>query len=178
MPSLVALDGFTVASVKESTRDGKRVASITYEYEPKSPPRKVQTRSGTVHLLVDHYWLVDSADFFVGQSAGSAFRYPFSVKNSYNFTDWSVPVLTSSEWKCFNATPDKTWRYSMTYNFRFQKTEDRSPERFTLAAFGLPEPDFGSEPLRYRLWLVVVSVIVIGIVLYMILRKRRGMASR
>ena len=178
LPSLLQLDGFTVASVKESTRDGQRIASITYVYEPKSPLRRVQIRSGTAHLLVDHYWLVDSADFFVGETAGSPHRWPFSVKNSYDFTDLSVPVLTSSEWKCFNNTPDRTWRYSMTHNFRFQKTEDRSPERFTLSAFGLPEPDFGSEPRRYRLWSVIVTAIVIGIVLCMILSKRRGMTSR
>lgn len=183
LPSLVGLDGFRVTSVKESTRDGQRIASVTYDYEPVSPPRKVHTRSGTVHLLVDHYWLVDSADFFVGETIGSTFRCPFSVKNTYNFADSSVPVLTSSECKCFNNTPDRTWRYSMTYRFRIQRTEDRSPGRFTLTAFGLPEADLRSPWRPYRLWLAIVSVIVMiaiamGGGLYRIFSRRRGMPGR
>jgi len=177
IPSLVELDGFKVASVKESTRDGQRIASIAYEYEPKAPPRKVHTRSGTVHLLVDHYWLVDSADFIVGDIPDPKYRNPFSVRNTYNFTDFRVPVLTSSEWKCFNNTPDKTWRYSMTFVFRFQPTQDRSPGRFTLTAFGLPEVDFGSQPHSYRRWLVIVIAIVAIVVLCVILLKRRRMAK-
>ncbi len=178
LPSLVELDGFSVTSFEETTRDGQRIATLTYTYEPESMEGKVQVRSGTVHLLADHYWVVDSVELNVGAGPDPAFHWPFSIKNSYEFPDSSIPLLKSSVWKCFNNTPDRTWRYSMTHTFRFQKTEDRSPERFTLAAFGLPEPEFETQPAKHRLWLFIGSALVAAIALCIVLAKRREVTGR
>lgn len=178
LPSLVELDGFSVTSFEETTRDGQRIATLTYTYEPESMEGKVQVRSGTVHLLADHYWVVDSVELNVGAGPDPAFHWPFSIKNTYEFSGASIPLLKSSVWKCFNNTPDRTWRYSMTHTFRFQKTEDRSPERFTLTAFGLPEPEFETQPARYRLWLFVGSTLVAAIALYVIRSRRRDVTGQ
>lgn len=165
LPTLLKLPGCEVESMEATSRDGEEVVTLKYTYEPKTMPRKIYERSGIVRLLPDHYWLVDSADFFTGAAEGSQPRVQISVRNEYNFKDFSIPLLVSNEWKCYDNTPDKTWRYTTLTHFRWRETEEQGPDRFMLTAFGLPEPEFDSGVSRYRLWSVIGGAILFCIVL-------------
>jgi len=175
LPTLLKLPGCAVESMEASSRDGEEVVTLKYTYEPKTMPRKIYERSGIVRLLPDHYWLVDSANFFTGGAEGSQHRCQISVRNEYDFKDFSIPLLVSSEWKCYDNTPDKTWRYTRLTHFRWRETEEQGPDRFMLTAFGLPEPEFDSGVSRYRLWLLIGGTILFCIVLCVwSLRRSKG----
>lgn len=161
LPSLFKLDELSIEQIEEYTRDGEQIVSVRYHFEPDKLPPKVFARSGTIDLLPHHHWVIDRADYIVGTKEGITSRALVSIHNKYDFASFKVPVLTSKKVDCYNTTPDKTWRYSRSLVYRFQETKDQTPQRFTLSDFGLPEPDFSTEPKNLRLWLVLGGVLLL-----------------
>ena len=168
IPGLIKDDRIVIDKIEYSQEDGRRIAVVTSK---SNTPVKV----GPVHdilefnltLMPEHYWLPLRAE-----CRALEFGEPFqdACENEYDFDQFSIPVLTRQTRRVDgDETCDEVTVYT---DIKENITVD--PKDFTLARWGLPEPEFGgSSEKLIRILLIALGSALILTALFRRCRNRR-----
>lgn len=185
LATLISLPEFEIIEIERVQLDGVQYLALTYGFEPSGPNEDEQfaimeksglmsdlpiglikyplihVRSGKLLLTTDYYLLKEAEVNVAGQGKR---KIVYSYDNQIN----KVPLLT--KYHLF----DQANNYEEIFSFMFCETKPRDINRFTLVAYGLPEPDFGSHRpgrLRYIIFGIGLLMLVIGA--WRMIQKRR-----
>ena len=170
LPMLFTKKEFRIAEAQEVTDVNLRLVRIAYSFEPDRFTPNQLARSGEVFLMPDHYWLIKRAKVYAAEPPDS--RVTIEISNEYDMLSTELPLLTKQKMS-LNGGGYNNDSIEATCS-GVAKVTDVDPKRFTLSAYGLPEPVF-SEPERSRMWLfyATLTLLVVCIVLSVYRQYRR-----
>jgi hypothetical protein len=191
LPYLILSEWSTIKEMKEVDHDGIKQLQLSFEFvmpdfpeavkkmsefEKQSSSWKYYTVIGKV-TLITNYFLISEAKFHWEYIS---FTRDDDVKITYDTEIYRTPLPKSyyvfSE---HNDYKNGTWIKNTSeqiLEFDLRETNPKNVKRFTLSAYGLPEPDFDNSRRtnRVRYILMGLGAILILIALWRIIQKRRG----
>jgi hypothetical protein len=175
-PLMVSSPDFRLVRVTDMRGDGE-LAKVEFEFEPKGlTGGNAPARSGVVVLDAKRYWLIREAETRARGVYGEG-----SLKISNEFTDGKLPVPFVSRCTIRIVIPKhgqfdgKRYQGDLVWHVDMHDAPDLDSRKFTLTAYGFPEPSF-ARPGGARLWLAFTSVVVIllGFAVVAFRRRRKG----
>ena len=179
LPVLFADSEFKITESEEITEGETRKIVLSFEYDPGFPSLFSSAHKGTITLLPDHDWMVDSMELFLvkvpeepDDDAPVEYEFRFLYRFEYDY-QYRMPVVAKSLKEQYNiATGQMTRKQTAEYDIKPIGRFKYSARRFTLSYYGLPEPDFVS-----RLWLkylfIAVGAVIILAALWRKLKERK-----
>jgi hypothetical protein len=165
LPRVVASGDFKVKAMTRVAQGGDQLVKVEFEYEPGTTDLGNVVRSGVVVLDPKRYWLIREAKVR-GTWGGGREKGTITVKNEYDDDKVAFPVLSRQVMHVSSNTPDGPVDVHSIFQFDVRVTNPKDESRFTLSAFGLPEPAVPSRPwlraVYFFLGLVAIVCLVIA----------------
>jgi hypothetical protein len=165
-PVIFSQPEFHILEAKEVVENNEKLIWIRYDYNP--PQRSNQLlRGGEVFLMPNRFWLIKRADVRLLEPDETMVNATISCE--YDFYFDAIPCLKS------HSMFIKEYNYTFKRTFtNYQIVENASIKNFTLSNYGFPEPDFDNSrhTNRVRYILMGLGVIMIGIALWRMYKKR------
>jgi len=171
-PDVAASPAFQVRDLTAIAEGDEECVKVEFEYHPaETDPRNV-VRSGMVVLDPERYWLIREAEVR-GEWGGGRETGTITVRNEFADDKAPFPVITRQVMHVSAASvePDSQVEHDWIREFDLSERADDDESRFTLAAFGLPEPE--EEPgertrvaLRLSLAVTVLVLLTLGALLW------------
>jgi hypothetical protein len=176
LPILIQLDEFKIIKFKSIFENNIRMVQMAYEFEPKNNT-VIGIRSGEIFLMPDNYWLVKRGKCYFDSPSDINGRYSITWENEYTLNKDNIPLLVQRNDFCSLADKKETKTWTRTTIFSLNEIFDKNSERFTLSAYGFPEPDFDNSRRtsanRVRYILMGLGAIIIVIALWRMIQRRR-----
>ena len=157
LPVLFADSNFEITESEEITENETRKIVLSFEYDPGFLSGFSSAHEGTITLLPDHEWMVDSMELFLVKvpeepDDDAPVEYEFRVLYRFEYDcQYQMPVVAKSLNERYNiATGQMTRKQTADYDIKPIGRFKYSARRFTFSYYGLPEPNFAPRPwLKY-----------------------------
>jgi hypothetical protein len=191
LPYLILSEWCTIKEMKEVDQDGMKQLQLSFEFimpdfpeevkktpefEKQSSSWKRYTVIGKV-TLITNYFLISEAKFHWEYMSGAK---DADVKITYDTETYRTPLpkryYVFTEHNNYSSGTRIQNTSELLEEFDLRETKPKNVKRFTLSAYGLPEPDFDNSRRtnRVRYILMGLGAILILIALWRIIQKRRG----
>jgi hypothetical protein len=176
--------------MKEIEQDGMKQLHLSFEFVLPDFPEVVKkmpdfakqsldwkryTLTGKMILITD-YFLVSEAKLHL---AYLSFTRDDNIKITYDTETYKTPLPKSyyvfTEYNDYKNGIRTQNTSEQIQNFNLHETKPKDIKRFTLSAYGLPEPDFDNSRRtnRVRYILIGLGAIMISIALWQMIQKNR-----
>lgn len=190
LPYLLSSEWFIINEMKEIEQDGMKQLHLSFEFVLPDFPEVVKkmpdfakqsldwkryTLTGKMILITD-YFLVSEAKLHL---AYLSFTRDDNIKITYDTETYKTPLPKSyyvfTEYNDYKNGIRTQNTSEQIQNFNLHETKPKDIKRFTLSAYGLPEPDFDNSRRtnRVRYILIGLGAIMIGIALWQMIQKNR-----
>ena len=181
LPSLIKSPEFTIVDIKEGVNEDIKTTIVSFVYSPANPSPAVQVRKGTITLLPDSYWLVQSMELFLASpDENSTLSTPVRLEIECKYdSNNSIPLLKKHTLMSY-TNERLVWSSERQYDIKLNEHAFYPSSRFTLTHYGLPEPDFVGKHNRFqvvRYLLMGTGLILVGYAVYRMTQKRRETAA-
>lgn len=170
LPVLFADSNFEITESEEITENETRKIVLSFEYDPGFLSGFSSAHEGTITLLPDHEWMVDSMELFLVKvpeepDDDAPVEYEFRVLYRFEYDcQYQMPVVAKSLNERYNiATGQMTRKQTADYDIKPIGRFKYSARRFTFSHYGLPEPDFAPRPWLKYLFIAVGAVIILAV---------------
>lgn len=186
LPYIFSTEWVVINEIQESEQGNNKQINISFEFNMPNFPDTVKklpdfsNNSNKWHkfslmgkiVLVTEYFLVSEAEYqlkYLSQTKNA------KIKLSYDLDKYKIPLP-----KDYHATIESQDNNGSNRNtieniqqFYLKETNPKSSKRFTLSAFGLPEPFFGEQRVnRIRYAFMSLGGILIVLALWQMYKKR------
>jgi len=172
-PRVVTSGCFTVEQVTSVPGKEEGLVQVVFRYEPTRANPQDHVRSGTVVLQSKRYWLIREAKV-EGSWVDGRERGTMTVANEYAEGKGTIPVLKRQVMHVSSPGLDggRPVEHDWLYDLDLRQSSAADESRFTLSAFGLPEP--APEPERH----FPVEWILLALVMLVLLAGGSGLIGR
>lgn len=187
LPDIFQSEFFRVNKIEFLEVEGKKQVFLDFDYTYPDLPEDIQgadelknhpdwkpfSLQGQVWLETDYYLIVKGKFHTVFLSE----EHQTTVECDYDCNTYKIPLPKKyrrvSQYDFKDDQIKGTLETNIEYDLR--ETNPKDAKRFTLSAFGLPEPDFGGRRMSLlRIVLMVVGAILIATGAWQMYQKRRG----
>ena len=169
LPVLFADSNFEITESEEITENETRKIVLSFEYDPGFFSGFSSAHKGTITLLPDHEWMVDSMELFLVKvpeepDNNAPVEYEFRVLYRFEYDyQYQMPVVAKSLKERYDtATGRMTRKQTADYDIRPIGRFKYAARRFTLSYYGLPEPDFAPRPWLKCLFIAVGAAFILA----------------
>ena len=174
LPVLFADSNFEITESEEITEGETRKIILSFEYDPGFLSIFASAHKGTITLLPDHDWMVDSMELFLVKvpeepDDDAPVEYEFRVLYRFEYDyQYQMPVVAKSLKELYDiATGRMTRKLTDEYDIKPIGRFKYTARRFTLSYYGLPEPDFAPP-----LWLKYLFIAAGAVIIFASLRRK------
>jgi len=192
LPEILKSKYFKAHQVKFIENEGKRQLFIDFDYIHDGFPERLKNNKswfehnyrsewkpfslrGQVYLETEYY-LISKATFHTQYLAD---EYHSEVECEYDCNTYRVPLpkkyklITRYDYFIGDEECRKQGVVETYIDFDLRETNPKDPKRFTLSAFGLPEPDFGPRRMSlFRIVMMSLGGIMVLLALWLMYLKR------
>jgi hypothetical protein len=190
LPYLIFSEWCTIKEMKEVDQDGIKQLQLSFEFVmpdfpelmKKAPEFEKQSSSWKHYTVVGKITLI--TNYFLISEATFHWEYMSSIRDidvkiTYDTEIYRTPLPKSyyvfTENNNFSSGTKVKNTSELIQEFDLRETTSKNVKRFTLSAYGIPEPDFDNSRRtnRVRYILMGLGAIIIVIALWRIIQKRR-----
>ncbi|GHT21901.1 hypothetical protein FACS189419_03580 [Planctomycetales bacterium] len=172
LPSLCKEPDFHINSLETGFEDGCSTIALKFSFHTNSSLKSFCPVEGEVVLFKDNYYLIKRGKYSYYYDNRSGKLGTVILANEYDFSTFDIPVLIRQTMD-FQEGEDL---FNKTHLFSdYEQTQGKDVKRFTLSAYGIPEPDFdGSQRIRpIRYILIGSGFLLIALALWLMYRKHQ-----
>ena len=170
LPVLFADSNFKITEAEEITEGETRKIVLSFEYDPGFFSGFSSAHKGTITLLPDHDWMVDSMELFLVKvpeepDDDATVEYEFRVLYRFEYDyQYPMPVVAKSLKEQYNiATGQMARKQTAEYDIKPIGRFKYTARRFTLSYYGLSEPDFATRPWLRYLFIAVGACFILAV---------------
>lgn len=152
-----------VVDISESAINNVSLLCIRLSYTPKDKDDRCRVRRASCWVNPARRWLLERVEADCEYAAGER----MSRTTTYHYDDRTSPLRVT---KVSSVENNEEFDMKAEYQYEFIPSS-LSKEDFMMSSFGMPEPSL-MDFRKYRLWIVVVTVMLLGMLIYHSFRHR------